>query len=148
MGHENLWQFAIDVYSQPGVEDLCLELQDQQNADVTLLLWCLWLDHCAVGFDTELWQRGWNRSAGWRRRAGYWRRLRRRLPKWPVVRVLRHWVKHRELRAERRVLQLLQESCKELSRCHAVRDQGYTWHYLRRLTGDDRAWCRLNRLYQ
>lgn len=41
------WLFSLALYSQPDVEQSCLELQNRFNADVNLLLWCGWLawDH-------------------------------------------------------------------------------------------------------
>lgn len=40
----SLWHFAINYYQRPGVAELCLSLQDNWQADVCLLLWCLWLE--------------------------------------------------------------------------------------------------------
>jgi uncharacterized protein (TIGR02444 family) len=38
-----LWQYACQVYSQPGVEAALLDLQDEQGADINLILQALWL---------------------------------------------------------------------------------------------------------
>tara|TARA_Y100000782_G_C10184980_1_gene265929 strand:+ start:560 stop:1066 length:507 start_codon:yes stop_codon:yes gene_type:complete len=38
-----LWQYACEVYSQPGVEATLLALQDDHGADVNLILQALWL---------------------------------------------------------------------------------------------------------
>lgn len=38
-----LWQFAVRTYRQPGVADACLALQDERNADVNMLLFCVWV---------------------------------------------------------------------------------------------------------
>lgn len=40
----SLWHFAVNYYQRPGVTELCLSLQDNWQADVCLLLWCLWLE--------------------------------------------------------------------------------------------------------
>jgi uncharacterized protein (TIGR02444 family) len=40
----SLWDFSLQLYSKPGVESMCLELQDSYGADVNLLLWCQWLE--------------------------------------------------------------------------------------------------------
>src|SRR5690554_5692193 len=40
---EALWQFALALYSSPGVEKTLLHLQDQLGANVNLLLWSCWL---------------------------------------------------------------------------------------------------------
>lgn len=39
-----LWHFCERVYAQPGIEALCLRLQDEQAIKVPLLLWCAWLE--------------------------------------------------------------------------------------------------------
>lgn len=38
-----LWQYACQVYAQAGVETALLELQDEQGADINLILQALWL---------------------------------------------------------------------------------------------------------
>ena len=36
------WAFSLDFYVRPGVADACLALQDEADADVNLILFCLW----------------------------------------------------------------------------------------------------------
>ncbi|MDJ0895287.1 MAG: TIGR02444 family protein [Alphaproteobacteria bacterium] len=36
------WAFSLDFYARPGVADACLALQDKADADVNLILFCLW----------------------------------------------------------------------------------------------------------
>jgi uncharacterized protein (TIGR02444 family) len=36
------WEFSITFYARPGVATLCLDLQQRCEADVNLLLFCLW----------------------------------------------------------------------------------------------------------
>ena len=38
-----LWQFSLQVYGQPEVEQACLLMQDKLGLDVNLLLACLWV---------------------------------------------------------------------------------------------------------
>lgn len=38
-----LWDFAVQLYAQPGVETACLRLQDEHDEDVCLLLCAVWL---------------------------------------------------------------------------------------------------------
>ena len=38
----DLWRYALDLYQQPGVEQGCLDLQ-QQGASINRLLFCCWL---------------------------------------------------------------------------------------------------------
>ncbi|MDO3388678.1 TIGR02444 family protein [Gilvimarinus sp. SDUM040013] len=42
--YTDIWHFATTVYRQPEVEPLCLQLQEEQGVNVTLLLWLLWID--------------------------------------------------------------------------------------------------------
>lgn len=39
-----LWNFCQQLYADPGIETLCLRLQDDQAADVLILLWCAWIE--------------------------------------------------------------------------------------------------------
>ena len=48
-GNSPLWRYALHTYSQPGVADEMLRLQDECGADVLWLLTALWLaDECVV----------------------------------------------------------------------------------------------------
>jgi uncharacterized protein (TIGR02444 family) len=40
---ESLWDFSLAFYAKPGVEDCCLQLQDNYRVNVNVLLWCVWL---------------------------------------------------------------------------------------------------------
>lgn len=43
MGRDlSLWTFAVTAYARPGVEEICLTLQDAYGQNVALLLWRLW----------------------------------------------------------------------------------------------------------
>ena len=37
-----LWAFSVTTYQRPGVQEACLDLQDNMGADVNLLLYCCW----------------------------------------------------------------------------------------------------------
>ena len=37
-----LWDWAVEAYGRPGVEDACLTLQDRHGQNVPLLLWAVW----------------------------------------------------------------------------------------------------------
>ncbi len=39
-----LWEFAVDFYGQPGIQDACLKLQDEANVDVIHLIAVLYAD--------------------------------------------------------------------------------------------------------
>lgn len=40
----SLWDFAVGLYTQPGVSSLCLELQDKYAVNVNVLLFARWLE--------------------------------------------------------------------------------------------------------
>lgn len=65
MKHDDLWNFALACYAQPGVEKACLDLQSA-GADVCLLLTCAWLECRGITHaDTRL-QELQDISAEWR----------------------------------------------------------------------------------
>lgn len=39
----DLWDFAIKLYSEKTVSDVCLSLQERQDIDVNILLFCIWV---------------------------------------------------------------------------------------------------------
>ena len=39
---ESLWDFSVRVYGQPGVEEICIRLQEGWGVDVPVLLFALW----------------------------------------------------------------------------------------------------------
>lgn len=39
-----LWDFAVALYTRPGVADLCLALQDNHSVNVNVLLYARWLE--------------------------------------------------------------------------------------------------------
>jgi len=43
-GLKPLWEFALALYSSPGVEEMALFLQDSKRLRVSLLLWLCWLE--------------------------------------------------------------------------------------------------------
>lgn len=44
-----LWAFVVWAYALDGVEEACLALQDEFNADVVLVLFCVWLSYRGLG---------------------------------------------------------------------------------------------------
>lgn len=38
----SLWDWAVRAYARPGVQDICLSLQDDDGQSVCLLLWAAW----------------------------------------------------------------------------------------------------------
>ena len=45
----SLWDFSLETYRRPGVQDACLKLQDDRGADVNMLLYCCWRGGFADG---------------------------------------------------------------------------------------------------
>lgn len=39
---DRFWNFSLDRYCRPGVDAICLTMQDEAGVDVNLLLFCLW----------------------------------------------------------------------------------------------------------
>ncbi|WP_290784335.1 TIGR02444 family protein [Halomonas sp.] len=107
-----LWEFALALYGQPGVESACLALQDQARVDVCELLWRCWLlRHGVVPGPTA--EEGLVEVLRWQREVtAPLRRLRRRLKPEanvrPGVAELRETLKHAELQAERETLDRLE----------------------------------------
>jgi len=44
-----LWDFAVSLYGQDGVEEACLALQNRLGADVNMMIFCVWLAACGNG---------------------------------------------------------------------------------------------------
>lgn len=42
MARNPFWTYSLRIYRQPGVSSACIALQDHAEADVNLLLFCLW----------------------------------------------------------------------------------------------------------
>ncbi|MBE7638282.1 TIGR02444 family protein [Sneathiella sp. P13V-1] len=40
---QSFWDFACEVYDNPSVQKVCLELQNEESLDVNCLLFCLWI---------------------------------------------------------------------------------------------------------
>jgi uncharacterized protein (TIGR02444 family) len=112
-GKRSLWDFALALYRSPGVEETVLSLQNENGANVNLLLWACWLEHRniqlteAVLAEAQATIRNWDLHV-----VQPLRRLRREL-KVPArqdatSRELRNHVKEAELLAERHCLALLE----------------------------------------
>ena len=106
----SLWAFCLSFYQHPGVEGLCLKLQDDKGINVNQLLWALWLDQFTPGGDEALWLEGIQRTQRWHR----WvvsnvRSMRRGLSKQGLLAPLRRRLLNWELLAERRELKMLEQ---------------------------------------
>lgn len=110
----HLWDYALELYRQPGVEALCLELQDHWGADVNLLLWLCWLEREGLAInDTRLYL-AQARIAPWQTEIVQpLRRMRRHIKqhygtKDPAMEASRQAIKAAELKAEKAVLNRLE----------------------------------------
>lgn len=50
----SLWDFALQVYSTPEVEQQSLQLQDEYNANINIILWCCWLEMEGIQLSVNL----------------------------------------------------------------------------------------------
>jgi uncharacterized protein (TIGR02444 family) len=50
---EVFWDYSVALYSRPGVEAACLELQRRHRIDVNLVLLCVWLGQRGTALDGE-----------------------------------------------------------------------------------------------
>ncbi len=51
-------RFALALYANSQLANVCLLLQDKHGIDVNLLLWATWLDHNRIETDATLWRAG------------------------------------------------------------------------------------------
>lgn len=109
----DLWSFAVACYARPGVEPICLRLQDE-GADVCLLLCALWLEQRGVAASDARMQELQAISQTWQREVVMpLRALRQR---WraaaagdSVLAQIREQIKTIELAAERAQLERLED---------------------------------------
>ena len=62
---ESFWDFSVRTYRTSGVSEACLALQNDQGADVNMLLFCCWIGAAVGPFDDELFSRASEYSARW-----------------------------------------------------------------------------------
>lgn len=107
-----LWDYALSLYSAPGVADACLVLQDEGGADVCELLWVCWLAHQNLRPADDIgphlrnvrrWQATYTYPLRAQRRA-----LKPEAANSKTIARLRQTIKEAELLAEREALQQLQ----------------------------------------
>lgn len=109
---QDLWNFALELYARPGVEQACLQLQDA-GGDVCLLLTGAWLQRRGVlSKESRLrelrdladpWQR--EMVMPLRQLRQHWRNAAQQDADWAT---LREQLKKLELQAERVLLERLQ----------------------------------------
>lgn len=109
----DLWDFAVALYRQPGVESLCLALQDDWDVDVTVLLFSVWLSMRGLLFDDARRESVQSQCEPWQaeviaplRRARRW--LKTQSSQTAAVAACRNTIRDAELAAEKLQLQRLQ----------------------------------------
>lgn len=60
-----LSEFVQEYYQRPGVEKICLELQDSHGLNVCLLLWCIWLEQQSILLTATLLQKAEDTIGHW-----------------------------------------------------------------------------------
>lgn len=110
-----LWDFSLPLYRQPGVEALCLSLQDEWGADVNILLWLCWLEQEGVALNERRLRLAEASIAPWRSDVVEpLRRMRRHIKREygtrdSTVEASRQAIKAAELKAEQAVQERLEE---------------------------------------
>lgn len=106
-----LWDWARRAYAAPGVQDLCIELQDAHGQSVCLLLWAAWAASVGRGPDAGTLGRGVDLARVWQGEViDPLRGVRRRLKTMagPSPDRLYGWAKSLELESERVLLSTLE----------------------------------------
>jgi uncharacterized protein (TIGR02444 family) len=110
--NRSLWEFALALYSSPGVEETVLSLQDEAGVNVNILLWSCWLESRGIRMNPATLAQAQAVISDWEAQVvSPLRRLRRKLK--PLAAEddlggeLRNHIKDAELLAERRCLELL-----------------------------------------
>src|SRR5690606_29038629 len=104
-----LWEFALALYSSPGVEETALYLQDSKRLRVSVLLWLCWLEARNIRLSPAQLSRAEADIAGWddqvvARLRSMRRRLKKAAARHSGTAALRRNIKHLELLAERYLL--------------------------------------------
>jgi uncharacterized protein (TIGR02444 family) len=111
----SLWDWALEAYARPGVQDVCLKLQDSHGQCVPYLLWAAWAAADGQVVSAPTLSRGAAMARAWDEAAvGPLRQVRRRL-KTPHAGIAdtardaaRAQVKAAELAAERALMDALE----------------------------------------
>ena len=106
----SLWDWSVRAYARPGVQDICLSLQDDDGQSVCLLLWAAWRGPV----DAETLEAAVDTARSWHRTAidpvrGVRHTLKKPVPDMDDARrlSLREDIKRVELSAERGLLEEL-----------------------------------------
>ena len=108
----DLWNYALQLYGRPGVEQACLQLQNT-GADVCLLLCACWLKHRKQAYSAERCEQLLDLAQPWQQQViTPLRQLRQnwraQAQQQPELAVLREQLKGLEQQGERQLLLQLQ----------------------------------------
>ena len=125
----DLWSFSLTLYTRPGVEQACLDLQSA-GATVCLLLCAAWLEQRGVTFHDNRLQRLRQVAAPWERDVV--QPLRALRTQWKplakqdaVLEELRQHIKGVELEAERELLRILEIAAQDWPQGEAKDHSGW-----------------------
>ncbi len=112
----SLWDWALKAYQREGVSEACLALQDFHEQNVCLLLWGAWCAETGRAPDEETLEAAADTARAWENTTVAPLRAIRRTLKSPVPDLdtearlsVRDQIKALELKAERHLLQQLEE---------------------------------------
>lgn len=112
----NLWDWVIQAYQREGVSEACLALQDYNEQNVCLILWGAWCAQTGRKPDEETLEAAADTARAWETTTVAPLRAIRRTLKSPVPDLdtqarlsVREQIKALELKAERHLLQQLEE---------------------------------------
>lgn len=139
---ESLWDWSLQAWRTPGVEEAALELQDTAGQNVCLLLWSAWSVRVGAPLDDETLEAACDVARAWEGRVtGPLRGVRRAL-KGQIIDIetadreaVRDAVKAVELDAERRLLRMLEGM--------TLPERGPSRPYLDGLLAASRVWDRM-----
>jgi len=110
-----LWDWAAEAYAQPGVEALCLALQDEHGQCVSYLLWAIWAARTGRSLDAARLAQAVGLARDWETKVTHPLRQARRALKAPRPGLApegraapREQVKAQDLAAERLLLEALE----------------------------------------
>ena len=140
-----LWQYSLQVYRRPGVEALCLRLQDDYSADVNLLLLNAWLIASGGHLPEPAWQQLLLEVAAWQNQVVKLRTSRRALKQFaqqsPELNRLYSKVKQLELIGEQYQQAIMWDFAQ-----HNRIDEGGDWQVLVQLLHLPESGLELDRL--
>lgn len=105
----DFWRFSLQLYAQPQVADLCVQLQDTYQLNVNMLLWCCWLEQKAIALTAARLEQAHERVDAWEQEYVLpLRTLRRKLKQQfgtadVAIETLRQQIKQAELLAEKQM---------------------------------------------